>query len=162
MKKYFKYIIILILLVLCSLLVWNFYQKKNDNTKDYENLLCGIKIECADILTDINSLKEEKRSLIPDDGIIYESAEVEFSDGETVFDVLKKVLKDEKIPFEYSNTPPYNTAYIEGINNIYVLDCGERSGWLYSVNDEEPMVACSDYVLKNGDKITFSYKIKTY
>jgi len=162
MKKYFKYIIILILLVLCSLLVWNFYQKKNDNIEDQEKLLCGIKIECADILTDINSLKEEKRSLIPEDGIIYESAEVEFTDDETVFDVLKKVLKDENIPFEYSNTPPYNTAYIEGINNIYVLDCGERSGWLYSVNDEEPMVACSDYVLKNGDKITFSYRIKTY
>ncbi len=162
MKKYFKYIITVVLLVLCSLLVWNLYQKKNDNNEGREKLLCSIKIECTDILTDINLLKEEKRSLIPQDGVIYESAEVEFVEGETVFDVLKKVLKDKNIPFEYSNTPPYNTAYIEGINNIYVLDCGERSGWLYSVNNEEPMVACSDYVLENGDKITFTYKIKTY
>ena len=162
MKKYFKHIIILILLALCLFLVWNLNQSKDNDNNGQEKFLCSIKIECSDVLTDIESLKEEKRSLIPEDGIIYESTEVEFSDGETVFDVLKRELKDEGIPFEYSNTPPYNTAYIEGINNIYVLDCGERSGWLYSVNEEEPMVACSDYVLKNSDKITFTYKIQTY
>lgn len=35
-------------------------------------------------------------------------------------------------------TPAYNSAYIEGIGNLYEFDCGNLSGWMYSVNGVWP------------------------
>ena len=50
-----------------------------------------------------------------------------------------------------------NSAYIEGIDNIYEFSCGELSGWMYRVNGEYAQVSCSDYKVKDGDKIQWSY-----
>lgn len=142
--------------------------KKLEDNKDAplaeknKKTLCSIKIECSDILNNIDLLEEEKRDLISENGIIFASSDVEFTVGESVFDVIKRNLKNAGIPFEFSLTPPYNSAYIEGINNIYEFDCGERSGWKYSVNGKILPISCSDYKIKDGDKITFSYKIKAY
>ena len=54
-------------------------------------------------------------------------------------------------------TPAYNSAYIEGINNIYEFDGGELSGWTYLVNGKVPGVGCSEYKVKNGDVIEWLY-----
>ena len=51
----------------------------------------------------------------------------------------------------------YNTAYIEGIANLYEFDCGELSGWMYRVNGEFPNVGCSLYKLKDGDTVEWVY-----
>ena len=37
----------------------------------------------------------------------------------------------------------YNSAHIEGINNLYEFDCGELSGWMYKVNGWFPNYGCS-------------------
>lgn len=64
--------------------------------------------------------------------------EVEFTEGESVHDVLQRVCKEAGIQMESSFTPAYNSAYVEGINNLYEFDCGELSGmdvqrqWLVS------------------------------
>ena len=63
---------------------------------------------------------------------------------------------------EFAFTPVYDSVYIEGINNIYEFDCGERSGWKYSVNGKYLPVASSDYKVKSGDKIVFTYKRIAY
>lgn len=44
----------------------------------------------------------------------------------------------------------YNSAYIEGINNLYEFDCGSLSGWMYKVNEWFPNYGCSRYVLKTA------------
>ena len=77
--------------------------------------------------------------------------------GDTVFDVLKREMHSSKIHLEYSMTPVYDTAYIEGIGNLYEFDCGELSGWLFRVNGEFPGVGCSDVILSDGDIIQFVY-----
>ena len=59
-------------------------------------------------------------------------------------------------------TAVYNSAYIEGIGNLYEFDCGERSGWKYSVNGEVPRVGCSGVKVKPSDKIVFFYKVIGY
>ena len=82
---------------------------------------------------------------------------MEFTEGETVFDILSKVTKDNNIHFEFSKTPAYDAIYIEGIANIYEFDCGELSGWMYSVNDIFPGVGISKYVLEDGDIIKILY-----
>ena len=70
---------------------------------------------------------------------------------------MERELKSRKIHFEFTINPMYDSAYIEGIGNLYEFDAGELSGWIYRVNGKIMSVGCSQYKLKNGDKIEFLY-----
>jgi hypothetical protein len=95
--------------------------------------------------------------LVPDDGWILEPTTVTFYEGESVFNVLQRTCKENKIHMEFENTPLYNSAYIEGIGNLYEFDCGDQSGWMYAVNGWFPNYGCSRYALENGDVIQWVY-----
>lgn len=123
-----------------------------DNT-----LKCTFSISCATVLDNMDMLDKSKKEIIPDDGWILKPVTVTFNEGESVFDVLKQACKDNKIHLEFSFTPIYNSAYIEGINNLYEFDCGSLSGWMYEVNDWFPNYGCSRYEVKNGDVIEWQY-----
>lgn len=129
-------------------------QVQVDKKKIYS---CTLSVSCGTILNNMKDLDPDKVELVPDDGIIFPATKVDFYEGESVFDVLSRVLKDEKIHFEYVNTPVYNSAYIEGIHNLYEFDCGELSGWMYKVNDWFPNYGCSRYQLKDGDVVEWLY-----
>lgn len=102
-------------------------------------------------------LDPAKAELVPGDGVIYAERTVTFYEGESVFNLLVREMKQNKIHMEFVNTPIYNSAYIEGINNLYEFDCGERSGWMYKVNDWFPNYGCSRYQLKEGDRVEWVY-----
>lgn len=123
-----------------------------DNT-----LKCTFSISCATVLDNMDIIDKSKKDIIPDDGWILKPVTVTFNEGESVFDVLKQVCKDNKVQLEFSFTPIYNSAYIEGINNLYEFDCGSLSGWMYEVNDWFPNYGCSRYEVKNGDVIEWQY-----
>ena len=95
--------------------------------------------------------------LVPDDGVIYAKKKVKFYEGESVFDVLKRETQKKRIHMESSFTPKYNSAYVEGINNLYEFDAGRYSGWLYKVNGWYPNYGCSRYLLKDGDVVEWQY-----
>lgn len=120
---------------------------------------CTITITCANLVGNLDRLPEAERGLVPADGLLLAKTEMEFSDGDSVFDVLKRAAKDNKIQMEYSTSPAYNTAYIEGIGNLYEFDAGSASGWCYTVNGDEPDVGCSQYALSDGDDIVFAYTL---
>lgn len=105
----------------------------------------------------MDNLKKTKEEFIPEDGWILKETEVAFQGGETVFDVLKKVCGENGIHMSSKYTPLYKSYYIEGINQLYEMDCGKNSGWMYSVNGKYPNYGCSEYKLKNGDKIEWRY-----
>ena len=94
---------------------------------------------------------------VPDNGIILDSSQAEFVEGETVYDVLKRVCAYSGIQIEYSWYVKYGGYYIEGINNLYEFDCGAQSGWMYQVNGWYPNYGCSNYILKDGDIIVWRY-----
>lgn len=118
---------------------------------------CTISISCATILNNMDKCDESKRGLVPADGVILPAVTVTFSQGESVFDVLQRVCKERKIPMEFSWTPIYNSAYIEGIYNLYEFDVGDGSGWMYKVNDWFPNYGCSRYQVQQGDVICWVY-----
>lgn len=118
---------------------------------------CTFSISCATILDNIKDLDPEKVELVPEDGWIMEPEAVTFQEGESVFDVLLRVCRKQTIHMEYENTPIYNSAYIEGIGNLYEFDCGELSGWMYSVNGWFPNYGCSRYQLRDGDVVEWVY-----
>lgn len=118
---------------------------------------CTFSISCETILDNWELCDESKKPLVPSDGVILSSTIVSFSEGESVFDVLQRICKDNKIHMESSWTPMYNSAYIEGINNLYEFDVGEGSGWMYSVNGWYPNYGCSRYQLQDGDIVAWRY-----
>lgn len=118
---------------------------------------CTLSVRCDTILNNMDWLNPEKVELVPEDGVIFPAAEVTFYEGENVFNVLQRELKKAKIHMEFTDTPMYNSAYIEGINNLYEFDCGERSGWMYSVNGWFPNYGCSRYQLQDGDVVEWVY-----
>ncbi|MBO5454804.1 MAG: DUF4430 domain-containing protein [Clostridia bacterium] len=128
-----------------------------DNVTKSDKLICTLSIRCDTILNNLNKLKPEKAGIIPPSGIILAETEVEFFEDENIFNVLLRETKKNKIHFEFSKTPVYNSVYIEGIANIYEFDCGDLSGWLYKVNSQTLPHSCSEYKLKPGDKIEFIY-----
>ena len=122
-----------------------------------ERLTCTVSIRCDTILNNMDDLDPAKAPYVPDDGVILREVTVEFTEGETVFDVLNRACKEYGIPIEYSWTPMYDSYYIEGINNLYEFDCGVESGWMYKVNGWFPNYGCSSYYLTGGETIVWCY-----
>lgn len=124
---------------------------------DNKIMTCTFSIECTTILNNIKDLEPEKLDVLPSDGIILEAQTVEFKEGESVFDVLQRVCKENNIQMEASFTPVYNSAYVEGINNLYEFDCGSLSGWMYRVNGWYPNYGCSRYQLVDGEVVEWRF-----
>ena len=118
---------------------------------------CTFSISCETIWDNMELCVESKRTLVPEDGVIFPAAEVEFYEGESVFDVLQRICRENKIHMESSWTPVYNSVYVEGIQNLYEFDVGEGSGWMYAVNGWYPNYGCSRYQLKDGDVVEWRY-----
>ncbi len=118
---------------------------------------CTFSIECSTILNNLKDLDPDKRELVPVGGVILAPTKVTFYEGESVFDVLQRVCKEKGIHLESSWTPIYNSAYIEGIHNLYEFDCGELSGWMYRVNGWYPNYGCSRYQLADGEVVEWRY-----
>ena len=118
---------------------------------------CSISISCSTALEHAEQLPDGVLQMLPEDGWILEEITVPIQEGDTVFDVLLRTVLENDIHMEYVDTPVYDSAYIEGIANLYEFDAGEQSGWMYSVNEEFPNYGCSSYQVKDGDVICWVY-----
>ncbi len=129
-----------------------------DQTVDTsKSLRCTFSIECSTILNNLDQLDPDKLEMVPSGGTILARTTVTFSEGESVFDVLQRLCREKGIHMESSWTPIYNSAYVEGIHNLYEFDCGSLSGWMYRVNGWYPNYGCSRYQLANGDVVEWRY-----
>lgn len=113
--------------------------------------LCTISISCN------TAVSRGEVDFLPADGLILPETTVSFTAGESVFDVLCRVTRENKIHMEFVNTPVYGSAYIEGIGNLYEYDLGPLSGWMYRVNGVFPGYGCSGFTLSDGDRIEWVY-----
>lgn len=118
---------------------------------------CTLEIRCDTLLKNLDRLSSGKAELVPEDGILLEKTTLSFESGDSVFDVLRRCLREQNVHFEYVDAKAYGSIYIEGIGNLYEFDCGEQSGWLYFVNGISPGLGCSGYTVANGDEIVFAY-----
>ena len=132
-----------------------------DQTTTYT---CTISISCDTILNNWDAWDEwdaetaaAKKPLVPANGVILSATTASFSEGESVYDVLQRVCRENGIHMEASWTPMYNSAYVEGINNLYEFDVSQGSGWMYRVNGWFPNYGCSRYALQNGDVVEWVY-----
>ena len=127
------------------------------NVQASKALTCTIQIRCDTILDNMKSLADGKSKYVPKDGVILKGTSMTFKEGESAFDVLKRVCEGKKIALVYSYAPVYSSYYVEGIGNLYEYDCGDESGWMFKVNGWFPNYGCSKYTLTDGDAIVFCY-----
>lgn len=132
-------------------------EPEDATVNDKSSYTCTFSIECSTILNNFDDLNPDKIDVMPSNGVILSAKTVTFYDGESVYDVLQRVCKDNNIQMEASFTPMYNSAYVEGINNLYEFDCGNLSGWMYRVNGWYPNYGCSRYQLAQGDVVEWRY-----
>ena len=128
-----------------------------ENQEKGKAITVTFSIECSTILNNLHQLDPDKLEMVPSGGVILPATTVSCYEGESVFEVLQRVCRDNGIHMESSWTPIYNSAYIEGIHNLYEFDCGSLSGWMYRVNGWYPNYGCSRYVLADGDVVEWRY-----
>lgn len=116
----------------------------------------SFEIESKKILKKKELWKNGLDEVIPASGIYY-SGRCSFEKGESVYDLLKRITKENNIALDSEYTPLYGTYYVKGIGGLYEFDCGSESGWMYSVNGKTPNVGASNYQVSNGDVIVFYY-----
>jgi len=131
----------------------------DDITEDSETVT--LSIECSTVLQNWDDLDPALKTgdYIPKDGVILPATEFVLRDGDTVYDILSRALRHNKIQMEYQGADEnsYGTVYIQGINYLYEFSCGPHSGWMYKVDGEYPNYGCSRYELTDGQKIEWIY-----
>ncbi len=126
-----------------------------------ESQTVTISINCRTILDNWENLDPELRSeqYVPADGVILPPGKYVLREGDTVFAILDRAVRANRIQMEYqgANYNSFKSVYIQGINYLYEFSCGPLSGWMYTVNKQFPEFGCSKYILKDGDVIEWVY-----
>ncbi len=126
----------------------------NDIENRPDENICYITITCNTAL-ESGELSEAMLEILPENGVILENYEAKYEDGESVFDVIARAVRENKIHMEYSGTK--SVPYIEGVANLYEFDCGSLSGWMYRVNGWFPSFGMGQYKVERGDSIELIY-----
>ena len=151
---------IAVLIALMWLLVGCFFAENNEGIPYKESdFTVTLSVRIESLPDNMHLLDREKHELVPDGGVIFPATEVRAWEGESVFDVLHREMRNAGIHMAFRNTPFLDSAYVEAINNIYEFDAGELSGWMYTVNGEFPGLGASQYLLNLGDVIEWVYTL---
>jgi len=147
---------LLALLVLCVI----FFAScgASDNSGEYRPYTVALHVRVDTLVADLYALDSNMRELVPADGVIF-SGYAAVAAGETVFDVLQRTMRDERIHMSARFTPIINEAYVEAIGNIFAFDAGALSGWKFNVNGEFPGISASSVELHDGDVIIWAYTL---
>ncbi len=119
-----------------------------------DEYICYVKITCKTAL-ESDKLSDSMLKILPEDGVVLDTYEIAFEEGETVFEVIAKTVRENKIHMEYSGTA--KIPYIEGVANLYEFECGPLSGWMYRVNSWFPSFSMGQYKVERGDTIELIY-----
>lgn len=129
----------------------------DDIREDSETVF--LTIRCDTILSNWDDLDPALRyeKYVPANGEILCRTEYVLRDGDTVYDILNRAIRHNKIQMECIYTANYASIYVQGINHLYEFSCGELSGWMYMVNGTFPNYGCSKYILSDSDEIVWCY-----
>lgn len=117
---------------------------ENQTTEAKQEQSCEFLISCKTVLSNKSALQSNYQ--VPSGGKIYEK-KMEFEEGDTVMDVLKRTGVDIDV----------SKGYVAGIDGLYEFDCGKNSGWMYRVNGKFPNYMAGKCKLHDGDKVEWLY-----
>jgi len=96
---------------------------------------------------------------IPEDGVILETTDFEFAEGDSVYTILTDAARTFGIQTD-SRGGFTGMVYVAGINYLYEYQFGDLSGWIYHVNGVAPSVGCGEYIVNDGDRIEWLYTLE--
>lgn len=114
---------------------------------------CTLTIACETALTSAG-LDAETVAALPSDGYLLPATEVEFTDGESVLEVLRRTAQEHALTLDVVDG---EYPYVNAIGPLAGGSAGPMAGWLFSVNGEYPSVGAADIKVQAGDAIVFSY-----
>ena len=79
------------------------------------------------------------------------SASIRLSRGASAYDALAAC----GVSFNAKSTS--FGMYVSSIGGLAEKEHGAMSGWVYAVNGYEPNTACSNYELRDGDSLVWTY-----
>ena len=147
----------LLILAVIIFAVWFFGFRGSQAYGDY--FFVTLTVRADNLLGNMHLLDEDSHELVPSNGIIFPLTEVRAFEGDTVFDVLSREMRNAEIHMVSRQVPVIGSVYIEGINNIFEFDAGPLSGWKYRVNGEFPGFSVSSFALHPGDDIELLYTL---
>lgn len=115
---------------------------------DEEKSVCLMEITCTPFL---EHAKPSVKELLPKNGTIMGSTQVEIAPGDSVYDVLLRVCKSKNIQMSGSST------YVKSIANLAEKNYDNSTGWCYYVNGKLPDISAGAYKVKENDKIRWVY-----
>jgi len=145
MKKRILILVICLALTVCGAV----FLLPREKTQGAPAGCVQLRIDCAAVASDADPALQ-----LPADGILFFSDSTPFFAGESVFDLVRRTCMDNRIAFEFTGT---TGKYIEGIANLYEMDYGPLSGWMFFVNGENRQIACDGYPLQDGDCVEWYY-----
>lgn len=156
-------LVIIAIVVAAIMIVENNKTEIIDSKKNGETIVetikgtCSLEVECKELLNKKNEklLDSNLKKFIPKNGEFVNEIKVPLYEQDTVFSVLKRVLKENNISIESSTDP--TGVYVEGIGNFYEFSCGKQSGWVYTVNGKDPGVSSNETTVNPNDKIVWHY-----
>ena len=118
-----------------------------------ERLTCTVEIRCDTVLSQPTPPSAD----LPGDGVILPPTPVKFTQGESVYDVLRRVCKTAGIDLGYNYTVVFGGYYITAIGGLSENDYGNGSGWLFRVNGWFPNYGAGRYEVEDGDTVEWHY-----
>ena len=104
----------------------------DDITPESETVF--ISIRCDTILDNYDELDPALQSeeFVPPDGVILPPTEYVLRPGDTVFDILDRAVRYNRIQMEYQGAREnsFGSVYIQGLHYLYEFSCGPLSGWM--------------------------------
>lgn len=88
---------------------------------------------------------------IPANGVLLPETVFTITQGDTAASILREAARTHALPMDVSG------GYVAGIHYLYEFDFGELSGWMYTVNGVKAGVGSDQYILQDGDVITWHY-----
>lgn len=168
-KRTVEYSIIVLIIVLVLLFLFKniHFSAKDNNNSDNDNQIyhATLSINFDQIYVEKNykKLKNELKSddILPKSHNFAQNETVDFSENDSAFDVLLSYCEENNLSIDYQKPSEniYKTVYIKGIGGLYEGDCTKKSGWVYTVNGNQPNVGMSDYVLDDGDNIVVYFTV---
>ena len=118
-----------------------------------ERMVCSVEIRCDSLLDrDVSGDWTP-----PADGVLLPATPVKFTQGDSVYDVVRRVCKSAGLDINYNFLPMISGYYIQGIGGLQEMACGPSSGWLFKVNGWYPNYGPSKYEVEEGDVILWAY-----
>lgn len=160
MKINKKYILVSFVLILLGFSYWyfNFDLKNKKSLHTEENNELNIssenkidnKVNTRELDLNLEDINKISVSLIVGEN----NYQTKVNEGSNVYFVMEQIKKENKdFDFKYKEYPSLG-IFIEEINGV----ADSSLYWIYYVNGKEASVGVSNYIIKNGDIISWSQK----